>query len=337
MATKKSAPKQEFKIIKKTKKLFVKKTDIKTVTVGSARRPRKIQQAEHKSFKLSKRIKHYNRPIAGPITLTKYTFRPFIKHWRLYAGIVLVYLVLNVIFVHGFGSGIDLAALKESIQNNKAADQGNFATATTLFSYLLTSNGGSSAGTGLFQTLLVLLVSLSIIWTLRQITVESKIRIRDAFYKSTGQLIPFILVLSVVALQLIPLIAANWLITNIIGGGIASAAVERFVTYIIAGLFTLLSLYMLSSSLFALYIVTLPDMTPFKALKGARKLVMHRRWTIMRKIIFLPFLLIITGAAIMLPMLLLLPSFASWMYFVLSLLIPFVIHSYMYSLYRELL
>ena len=337
MATKKSAPKQEFKIIKKTKKLFVKKTDIKTVTVGSAKRPRKIKQAEHKSFKLSKRIKHYNRPIAGPITLTKYTFRPFIKHWRLYAGIVLVYLVLNVIFVHGIGSGIDLAALKESIQNNKAADQGSLATATTLFSYLLTSNGGSSAGTGLFQTLLVLLVSLSIIWTLRQITVESKIRIRDAFYKSTGQLIPFILVLTVVALQLIPLIAANWLITNIIGGGVASAAVERFVTYIIAGLFTLLSLYMLSSSLFALYIVTLPDMTPFKALKGARKLVMHRRWTIMRKIIFLPFLLIITGAAIMLPMLLLLPSFASWMYFVLSLLIPFVIHSYMYSLYRELL
>lgn len=118
MATKKSAPKQEFKIIKKTKKLFV-KNDIKTATVGSAKRPRKIKQAEHKSFKLSKRIKHYNRPIAGPIKLTRYTFRPFIKHWRLYAGIVLVYLVLNVIFVHGFGSGIDLVALKESIQKIK--------------------------------------------------------------------------------------------------------------------------------------------------------------------------------------------------------------------------
>jgi len=341
MATKKSAPKQEFKIIKKTKKPLVKKPDNKTTLevneILAVKSPRKIKLAVHKSFRLSKRIKHYHEPVSGPVKLTKKTFKPFIARWRLFLGIFIVYLVLDMLFVHGLNGGIDFSILKKSIQDNNVANQSKFTTATTIFGYILSSNGGTTADTGVFQTVLIILISLAIIWSLRQINFSPKIKIRDAFYKSTDQFIPFVLVLIVVVLQLIPILIANWIITNVIGGGIAVSALERFLAYTLSGLLTLLSFYMLCSSLFAVYIVSLPEMTPFRALKGARKVVVHRRWMLMRKILFLLLLLLLIGSVILLPIIMYLPSAAQWTYFILSLLIPFVIHSYMYSLYRELL
>ncbi len=50
-------------------------------------------------------------------------------------------------------------------------------------------------------------------------------------------------------------------------------------------LLAMLTLIYVKSSLFALYIVTLPDMTPMKALRSARELARYRRWTVLRKIL----------------------------------------------------
>jgi hypothetical protein len=94
---------------------------------------------------------------------------------------------------------------------------------------------------------------------------------------------------------------------------------------------------MVSSSVFALYIVTLPDVTPMQALRSARELVRHRRWSIARKVLFLPVSLLVIAAAIMIPVILLLTPASEWAFFVLSMFSLAVIHSYMYGLYRELL
>jgi hypothetical protein len=94
---------------------------------------------------------------------------------------------------------------------------------------------------------------------------------------------------------------------------------------------------MISSSLFALYIVTLPDMTPMKALRSARELVRHRRWTVLRKILCLPLILLVAGAVIMLPIIIVLTPLAQWVFFLLTMLALVAAHAYMYTLYRELL
>ena len=57
--------------------------------------------------------------------------------------------------------------------------------------------------------------------------------------------------------------------------------------------------------MFALYIVTLPDMTPMKALRSARELVRYRRWTVLRKVLFLPLMLLVVAAIIMVPIIIL--------------------------------
>jgi uncharacterized membrane protein len=83
--------------------------------------------------------------------------------------------------------------------------------------------------------------------------------------------------------------------------------------------------------------VTLPDMTPMKAIRSARGLVKSRRWLVLRKILFLPLVLFILAGVIMLPFLLAVASIASWVFFVLSICTLAIVNSYMYALYRELI
>jgi hypothetical protein len=150
-------------------------------------------------------------------------------------------------------------------------------------------------------------------------------------------LIPFLLVVLVIGLQLLPLVLGNGLYTIVIAGGIAVTALEQVLWYTIITLLALLSLYMIASSIFALYIVTLPNMTPIKALRSARELVHHRRWTIMRKVIALPIILLTIAAILLVPTIAFAPVLAQWLFFVITIASLPIIHAYMYNLYRSML
>jgi hypothetical protein len=165
----------------------------------------------------------------------------------------------------------------------------------------------------------------------------TKVTVKDAYYKSLYPLIPFLLVLLVISLQLLPLAAANGLYSLVIGGGLAVTALEKTLWLILLFLFVLLSLYMITSSIFALYIVTLPDMKPMQALRSARELVRHRRWTVMRKVIFLPFALLVLAGLVSIPVILFLAPLAEAVFFIASMFGVAITHAYMYTLYRELL
>jgi hypothetical protein len=279
-----------------------------------------------------------HKPLPGVFRLTAHMSTLLYRHWRLFIGITLVYTLLNLLFVHGFGNGIDINGLKNSIENNRQAHSSKLATSVTLFSYLLTSNGATTTNSGgVYQTLFVILVSLALVWALREAYIGAKVRIRDAYYKSTYPLVPFLVIMFVIALETVPLLIAAWVATTILGGGYAVTFNEKAIVISVSSAIGLTSLYLLSSSVFALYIVTLPDMMPMRALRAARKLVKKRRWLVMRKLLFLPLLLIVVASVIMLPFLLAWPQASAWVYFGLTMFVPLIIHGYFYSLYREMI
>jgi len=299
-----------------------------------------------KSVKLAPKQVVKQTPKVEPVTHSlSSSFRLFYRalrllkdHWKLFLGIALVYALLTIVLVRGIGGGINLTSLKANLKLGFKGRYSGLATGTVLFSYLLGSTGSSStASGGTYQTLLILIVSLATIWALRQVIAGKQIRVRDGFYQGIYPLIPFILVLLVVGLQLLPLTIGGWLYGTVVGNSLAVTLLEKVLWgALFLGLATI-SLYMLCSSVFALYIVTLPDMTPMKALRSARQLVRHRRWTVLRRILFLPFALLVLGALIVIPLVLFVTPLAVWVFFALSMLVLLVVHSYMYSLYRELL
>lgn len=94
---------------------------------------------------------------------------------------------------------------------------------------------------------------------------------------------------------------------------------------------------MITASVFALYIATLPDMTPLRAYRSARQLVYGRRLLIWRKFLFLPAALLVLAAVIEVPFILFITPLAVWTFFIVGVVALPVVHGYLYSLYREML
>lgn len=303
----------------------------------AAIKPRRLKAPQYKNFRLGKHIKH-QQSLPNAWKISKQAAELLWQYRKLIIGITLIYGVLNIILVRGFSGGTDVSSLKNEFNQVFSGNWGHLTTSLTVFALLVTSAGNTSSSTGgAYQFLLLVIVSLAIIWTFRQVLAGGKVRVRDGFYRGMYPLIPFILVLLVIGLQLIPLLIGSALYSTVISNGIAVYAIEKFLWALLFFLMALLSLYMISSSVFALYIVTLPDMTPMKALRSARELVRFRRWTILRKILFLPLILLIVAGAVMLPVIALATPAAQWLFFVITMLAVAVVHAYMYTLYRELL
>ncbi|MCW1908312.1 MAG: hypothetical protein KIH63_003135 [Candidatus Saccharibacteria bacterium] len=261
----------------------------------------------------------------------------FLKvHLRLFGGITLVYLVLNLVLGRGL-TIINLNDVAYDIQTSSSVEITGLAMSVSLFGYLLTSSGATANGSSTYMTLLTILVSLVAVWTLRQIRADKKPTVKQAFYNSTSSLIPSVLVLVVIGLQMLPMIIGGWIYGAIVMSGRAVQLAEKIVWGGVSFGLTFLTLYLLSSSIFAFYIVNLPNVTPLQALRSARGLVRGRRFSVMRKLLFLPFLLFVMSVLLFIPLLSIVPGIAAWVYILLSSVALILVHVYVYSLYRELL
>ncbi len=306
---------------------------------STLRPPRRRKTPEYKRFRYSKRIKHPGPKLSSSWRLFWRSFKPFRQHWKLFGGIVLIYGILTLIFVRGFGSSTNITELKGALDGVFGGTGGQLSTGVTLFGVLLSSTGAGNQTAGLYQTMLLVVFSLSLIWGLRRVASgqQARVTIRDTFYRGMFPLVPFLLVLLVIAVQLIPMLIGSTLYSLVVGNGLAVGGLEQFAWAAAFFLLALWSLYMITPSVMALFVVTLPNMTPLKALRSARKLVRYRRWTVLRKLVILPVILLVVLAVIMLPLILWATPVAEWSFFIIGLFVTPVVISYGYGLYRELL
>ncbi len=260
---------------------------------------------------------------------------PFKKNKKLFFGLIILQFVLNVVFVIGIGSVYDFLAFKDDLRDAFSGISSEYSQSFTLLGYVI---GLGLKGTGAnFQFFFTLVFSLAIIWSIRQVLAGEKIRLKQAFYEGMYPIIPFLLVMIIIGLQLIPLTIGNFLLSTVISSGLAVNFFEQFIWWVLFGFLAILSFYMVLSSIFALYIDTLPGMTPLKALRSARGLVLHRRVSIGLRLLGLPVLGILVYVAVLLPLILILPVLVVPMFALLGGFGLLFVHSYIYNLYRELL
>jgi len=299
--------------------------------------PRRLKVGGYQRGKFQKRIKHPGPALPSSLRIFKQSLGIIKRNKRLFGAIYVVYLVLSVLFVRGFTNIAHLSTVKNSLL---ATHESTLSIGTNLIGSLFSASTPQTAQTAssAYQSVLFVIISLVTIYALRQAYGKAvkPAPIKSSFYKGPQQLVPFILVMLVIGLQLIPLLLGVSLYSFVSTGGMIVGLLEQAVCLGTLVLLVLSSLYMMTSSLIALYIVTLPDVTPMQALRSARELVRFRRWTVMRKIICLPIMLLICIVLVMAPMVLWLTGIAEWFFFAFSLGLLIVAHSYLYNLYREL-
>jgi hypothetical protein len=304
--------------------------------------PRQLKIPHYSPFHIGKRIKPFRPRMTGAFRIFWRSTKLLFDHWKLFLGFSLIYGFFDLVLVHGLGSGVDLSNVRSSLLPLLGKHPNQVTTGLTLFQYLVSNSSNSSTSStggaaGVFEAVLVIIMSLVTIWSLRQIYSGVRVRIRQALYNGTSPLIAFLTVLLVIGVQLVPFLVGLALYVTVSNQGIAVHFGEKAIWLIVLIITTGLSTYWVCSSVFALYIVTLPDMTPIKALRSARGLVRYRRFIVLRKLLFLPLCLAIVLTIIMVPIIIVSASIAAWVFFVLSMFGLVIIHSYLYALYRELL
>jgi hypothetical protein len=277
-------------------------------------------------------------PLSKVRILFARTMRQLWRHKGLFGGIVAVYGLLNILLVRSIVGSSDLQSIKTSLDSLSQGAGGKFLSTLGSFGYLVaTSGSGSAQAATAYQTLLLTICSLAFIWAFRQVLAEHVVRIRDSFYLGMYPLIPFMLVFLFIGLQLLPLVVGVGFYQVVLANGIAISFWEKalcFITLVGLGYW---SLRMITGSLFAAYIVTLPDMTPMRAIREGKRLVYGRRLLVWRKLIFLPVVLLLLAAAIEFPLILWLTPVAPWVFFLISMVALPIIHGYVYNQYREML
>lgn len=302
------------------------------------KKPRKRTVANHRTLKLTKKKLKQVKPAASPIFLMRRSLRMVRDNKSVFLGVVAIYSALSFVLIQGLGSTFSLGETKDQLEEVLGADSDRIGTSFALFGYLLGTFGSQSADTsGTYQVVLSLITALATIWLARQVLSGEKPSLRDAYYKGMYPLVPFLLVLLVIGLQLLPAVIGNFIYSTVIGQGLAVTGLEKLLWLIIFLLLSTLSLYMVTSSLFALYIATLPDARPVQALRSARDLVLHRRLGTLARIVFLPLILLIGATIIFVPLVMFASVAVEPLFLVASAFGLVFSNLYMYNLYRSLL
>ena len=297
---------------------------------------RVVKPPEYKWYYIGRRVKPPLQSIPGALRIFFRSLKIIRQNWSLFLGITAIYGAAALILVRGF-SNIDLEGLKNSyIVTNPTFTA--FSASFNTFLYLLQyGNSSTSPTAGVYQGLSFFIFSLILIWVLRELYAERLVSIKDAFYNSTTPLIRSLMVLVVIAVQLLPAIVGIYIFTAIVRNGVAVVWWQKTIFTIISAILTFWSLRMITASLFAFIIVTLPDMTPMKAIRAAKDLVHYRRVRVFSKLLFLPIIMAIITSVLVIPFILWLPVVASWIYFSLTIIWFVIGLSYLYNLYRSLI
>lgn len=273
---------------------------------GVAREQAFLTRRPHRSLRRTRR-RDYVRSLhlPGYMSFTWMVTGTLYGQRRTYASLAVVYAVLTGLLV-GLGSQDTFSQLTSFLKSSPllTSGWGHIGQAGLLFLASATggiSNPNPNSIQAIFGFLLILMVWLTTVWLLRVQLMGHSPRMRDGLYSAGSPIISMILVTFFGLIQLIPLAVAVIVASALIAfSGALAMLVWLLVCVLIA-----LSLYWLTSTFFAMIIVTLPGMYPWQAIRTAGDLVIGRRIRILLRILWATLVTAISWVIIMLPIILL--------------------------------
>lgn len=254
-------------------------------------------------------------------------------NYKMYLIFVVIYGVCLAILVQG-PARISVSDIRSSVAE---ALPERIEDSTLIAGILVSESTSISQAAAAYSSILFVIFSLAIIWLCRAMYEGVKVKVRDGFYRGMSGLVPFILVLLVIFVQLVPMALAGLFYSVTSLNGLVVNTVELVVLWVIIFALTLASFYFLASSIPALYIVSLPDVAPIEALRQSKKIVSGRRAKIIARMFVGALIYAIVAGAVLLLLVAVLPVAAPVWWWLSGVIALPVAHTYFYNLYRSLL
>lgn len=293
------------------------------------------KKRKYRSFRLQKKIKPEPRDIPTALSLIRATMQFIFSNWRKFAALVAIYGALYVLLVRSPIS-TDMGEIQDLLgavfgENSQNSIERNLATLGAVLGSGQNSQSGAAAAVG------VLSFSLIVVWLTRQLHNKQDVKVRDAIYQGLGPIIPVFLLLVVFMLQIAPFSIAAFLYTTARSGEFFVSGVEDLGFFLVTAATGVLSFYWATSTVIALYAVSLQGMYPMKALRAAKKLVKFQRFLVFRRIVALPIILGLIYTLILLIVIRIYPNGALVASEIMQVLMIPIVNVYLYKLYRKLI
>ena len=313
-----------------------------------------LKRRPHRSFRLTRR-RDYKRALSLPgyFAFNHYVFKTLKEHKKTFLLLAIFSAVITALLV-GIMSQDSYKTISDTLDTTTegffTGGWGQIGKASLLFLSSVTG-GLSSSLTELQQALYVVIILftwLISVWLLRNLLAGHKVKLRDGLYSAGSPVIATFIAAMVLLVQLLPFALALIAYGAASTTGLLDSGIEAMLFWFAAGLLTLLSVYWITSTIFALVIVTLPGMYPFKAIKISGDLVVGRRLRIMLRLIWMIVSTLLVWAVILIPIIM----FDAWVkgvwsavsgiptvpivVLLLSSLTTIWVSSYVYLLYRRI-
>ncbi|MBH1980669.1 hypothetical protein I8H89_04070 [Candidatus Saccharibacteria bacterium] len=266
----------------------------------------------HRSFQLTRR-RDYARSlkIPGYFAFTLEVSRTLWQHKWTFLWLGIIFLTLTIAFGL-LGSQDTYKQFGQLLQDSEP--EGLFSSITGEFEkagiLLLTiTTTGISTELSDTQRIIAVLFSLytwlTVVWLLRNMLAGKKVKLRDGLYSAGAPILSTFLLFVVLLIQLVPAAIAVIVATAAWGSGFIQEGVASMAAGLGLTLIVVASLYWVVSTFFALVVVTLPGMYPFRAFAIAGDLVVGRRLRLLYRLIWLFITVISWWVVIMIPVILL--------------------------------
>ena len=307
----------------------------------------------HRSFRRTRR-RDYVRSLELPgyFSFTKHVGLTIWGYRRVLFFLAILYSVLTVLLV-----GIASQDLYSTISSTLNTTSGNVFSGVlgqigkSGLLFLTTATGGISQTLSeaqqVYAGIITLLTWLTTVWLLRNLIAGHKVKLRDCLYSAGAPIVSTFIVALVFIVQLLPLALAAIGYSAASTTGLLAGGVATMLFWIVALLLSVLSAYWVTSTFFALIIVTLPGMYPYQALKTANDLVIGRRLRILLRLVWMLVVTFFVWVVVMIPII----TLDSWIkslwgaisgfptvplfLLVMSAITVIWVSSYVYLLYRK--
>lgn len=273
--------------------------------VGAARRRRRA--ATHRSFALTRGRDKPKIPLfEGYVRFTFRVIKIIVKEWRLFIKLLFFYVAaaLTIIGLQSAGGGAATQntseAANEALKGFGAFGQAALSSALLMFN---TFGGNLTEVQGFFVSVLYVMMVLSVIWLLRQRLAGRKVVVRDALYNAGTPIVSMYVLLVIGALQLLPFGILLFVYNIATTSGLLDGGIERAMVDIALGLSGVLTLYFLTTTMFALVMATIPGAYPLVAYRTSKKIILGQRTRLVMRIVWMVVVMVLGWMLVMVPLL----------------------------------
>lgn len=271
---------------------------------------KKLQERVNRSFRLTKR-RDLTRELDLPgfFKFNNQVISFILKNRKIFLSLVL-FSSISAFLLFGMSSQENYSKLVDTMASTSGdffdSAFGKVESAGILFAVAV--SGGISPeiteAQQIFAVIVMLITWLTTVWLSRNILAGNKVKLRDGLYSAGSPIIATLCLVMLAFVQLIPVGIAGFGYSAAAATGLLNGGVEAMMFWMAAAMLTLLSLSWLTSTFFALIIITIPGVYPMKALSVAKSLVFGRRIRIMMRLIWLSLSTFLGWVIVLLPVIL---------------------------------